>query len=47
MAEEKIIVNEKEMTEKEFEEFKKEEEKKVGVKVVKINESTYRTRIQG
>lgn len=44
--EDKVKVNEQEMTRKEFEEFKKKQEEKKGVKVVKINESTYKTRIQ-
>ena len=43
----KIKVDEKEMTQEEFETYKKELESKKGVKVVKINESTYKTRVQG
>lgn len=42
-----VKVNEKEMTKEEFEEFKKKTEEKKGVTVVKIDESTYKTRIQG
>ena len=42
-----IKVDEREMNEAEFEEYKKETEKKKGVKLVKINESTYKTRVQG
>lgn len=42
-----VKVNEKEMNEKEFEEYKKKAEEKKGVKVVKVDESTYKTRIQG
>lgn len=42
----KVKVNEKEMTREEFEEFKKKQESKKGVKVVKVDESTYKTRIQ-
>ena len=43
----KIKVDEKEMTPEEFETYKKETEGKKGVKLVKVNESTYKTRIQG
>ena len=43
----KVKVDEKEMTPEEFEAYKKESESKKGVKVVKVNESTYRTRVQG
>lgn len=42
----KVKVNEKEMTQEEFEKYKKEVEEKKGVKVVKIDEATYKTRIQ-
>lgn len=42
-----VKVNETEMNKEEFEEYKKETEKKKGVKIVKVNESTYKTRIQG
>jgi len=43
----KIKVDEKEMNKEEFDAYKKEAEKKKGVKVVKIDESTYKTRVQG
>ena len=43
----KIKVDEKEMTPEEFETYKKETENKKGVKLVKVNESTYKTRVQG
>ena len=42
-----VKVDEREMSKTEFEEYKKETEKKKGVKVVKVNESTYKTRVQG
>ena len=42
-----IKVDEKEMTKEEFETYKKETENKKGVKVIKVDESTYKTRIQG
>jgi len=43
----KVEVNDKKMTKEEYEQYKQEVEKKKGVKVVKVNESTYKTRIQG
>jgi len=43
----KIKLNEKELTKEEFEKKKKELEAQKGIKLVKINESTYKTRIQG
>lgn len=42
----KIKVDEKEMDKDEFDAYKKEAEKKKGVRVVKVDESTYKTRIQ-
>ena len=43
----KVKVNEKEMTEEELQKYKEEMEQKKGVKVVKVDESTYKTRVQG
>ena len=43
----KVEVDDKKMTKEEYEQYKQEVEKKKGVKVVKVNESTYKTRIQG
>ena len=42
-----VKVDEREMTKDEFEKYKEETEKKKGVKLVKVNESTYKTRVQG
>jgi len=42
-----IKLNEQTLTEKEFEEKKKELESKPGVIVVKISEGVYKTRIRG
>ena len=47
MNDKKIKVNEREMTEEEFDKYKKETENKKGVKLVKVSESVYKTRIQG
>ena len=43
----KIILNEKHISEEDFEKRKKELEKKPGVKIVEIGNNIYKTRIQG
>jgi hypothetical protein len=42
-----VRLNEEELTSEEFEEKKKQLEKKPGVTVVQTNESTFRSRIKG
>lgn len=45
--ESKVILNEEEITKDDFEKKKEKLERKPGVKVVKVKENTYKTRIQG
>ena len=47
MEEEKIKLNEKEMTPEEFEEKKKELEKQKGISIKEVKPNEYKTRIQG
>ena len=47
MEEKKIKVNEEAMTQSEFEIYKERVESKGDVKLVKVNEDTYRLKIQG
>lgn len=47
MEEKKIKVNEESMTQSEFEMYKERVESKGDVKLVKVNEDTYRLKIQG
>jgi len=47
MEEEKIKLNEKEMTAEEFEEKKKELEKQKGISIKEVKPNEYKTRIQG
>lgn len=43
----KVTLNEKEISKDDFDKKKEELENKPGVKVIKTNENTYKSRIQG
>lgn len=45
--EKKVTLNEKTMTQTEFDQKKEELEKKPGVTVVQVNEDTFKSRIKG
>ncbi|MBD3216583.1 MAG: hypothetical protein GF311_28470 [Candidatus Lokiarchaeota archaeon] len=44
---EKVLLNNEALSKEDFEKKKKELEEQVGVKVVKISEGKYKTRLQG